>query len=105
LRDLGNAQLFTAYAIDKFQPVLTKFTSANDFLKQYEISDDDFNRFILYASKTIKEMDPHEVLTSKRAIKTLLKAHAARLKWGDNAYFEAMNINDVTLQKAIAAIE
>ena len=105
VEDLGNAQLFTAYVIDRLQPALKKFTSPDEFLKQFEINDDEFNRFILYASKTIKEMDSHEVLGSERAIKTLLKAHAARFKWGDNAYFEAMNIGDVTLKKAISAIE
>jgi carboxyl-terminal processing protease len=42
---------------------------------------------------------------SRETIKTLLKATAARFKWGDNAYFEVLNSDDVTLKKAVAAVE
>ncbi|MDB5017740.1 MAG: hypothetical protein JWQ84_2572, partial [Mucilaginibacter sp.] len=31
-------------------------------------------------------------------------AFAARFKWGDSAYFEALNSNDATLKKAVEAI-
>ena len=86
------------------QPVLNKFTSADAFEKQYAVSDNELDNFILYASKTIKEMDSHELLISSPAIKTLLKAFAARFKWGDNAYFEALNSDDITLKKAVEAV-
>ena len=104
IQELGNQQLFTAYIIDRMQPTLKKFTSAEAFEKQYEVSDGEFDRFILYASGTLKEMDSHELLISRQNIKNLLKAIAARFKWGDNAYYEALNTDDVTLKKALAAI-
>ena len=50
-------------------------------------------------------MDSHEVLISKPALKIFLKAFAARFKWGDNAYFEALNKDDSTLRKAIEAVK
>ncbi len=103
--ELGDQQLFTAYVIDKLQPTLNKFPSADSFIKDYEVNNNEFDNYILYASKTIKEMDSHELRMSEPAIKTLIKAFAARFKWGDNAYFEALNSDDVTLKKAIAAIE
>jgi carboxyl-terminal processing protease len=102
--ELNSEQLFTAYTIDRLQPVLNKYNSADAFIKQYSITDNEFDKFILYASKTIKEMDSHELLVSRETIKTVLKAFAARFKWGDNAYFEAVNGDDNTLKKAIAAI-
>ena len=105
IQQLSNQQLFTAYVIDHMQPVLNTFATTDAFIKQYAVSDDEFNRFIVYASKTIKEMDSQELLLSKPAIKTMLKAYATRFKWGDDAYFEALNSDDVTLQKAIAAID
>jgi carboxyl-terminal processing protease len=104
VHELSNQQLFTTYIIDKLQPVLNKFSSADNFEKQYIVSDDELDDFILYASKTIKEMDSHELLISKPVIKTYLKAFAARFKWGDNAFFEALNSDDVTLKKAVEAV-
>jgi carboxyl-terminal processing protease len=104
VQELGEQQLFNAYTIDQFGPILNKFNSADAFINEYNISDDEFDRFILYASKTIKEMDPREIKASRETIKTLLKATAARFKWGDNAYFEVMNSDDVTLKKAVEAV-
>jgi len=104
IQELSRQQLFTAYVIDKLEPVLNNYSSADDFIKQYTISDNSFDDFILYASKTIKEMDSQELLTSRGPIKTLLKAFAARFKWGDNAYFEVVNNDDLTLKKAVEAI-
>jgi len=105
LEELNDKQLFTAYTIDKLQPLLNAFNSSDDFIKKYEISEDEFHKFIQYASQTIKEMNPQDLLTSKSAIKTMLKASAARFKWGDNAYFEAINASDETLLKAIKAVD
>lgn len=105
VQELSNQQLFTAYIIDELQPQLNKFTSANDFIKYYSVSDNEVDRFIIYVSKTIKEMDSQELRVSKPAIKTLLKALSARFKWGDNTYYEVVNLDDVTLKKAVAAVE
>lgn len=104
IEDLASGQVFNAYVIDKMQPELKKFNSSNDFLKKYSVSDDTFNKFIVYASATIKEMDSHELLVSRPNIKTLLKAFAARFKWGDNSYYEVVNSDDMALKKAIEAI-
>ena len=104
IQDLASGQVFNAYILDKMQPELKKFNSSDDFLKRYSVTDDTFDQFILYASSTIKEMDSHELLASRPNIKMLLKAFAARFKWGDNSYYEVMNNNDPTLKKAIEAI-
>src|ERR1700743_1481807 len=50
-------QLFTAYVIDKMQPVLGKYPSSEAFTRQFNVSDDELDKFILYSSKTIMEMD------------------------------------------------
>jgi len=104
LEQLNDQQLFTAYAVDKLQPQLNKFASSDDFIKQFVVTDDELHKFIMYASQTIKEMNSQELQISKPAIKIMIKAFAARFKWGDNAYFEAVNIGDETLSKAIEAI-
>ncbi|HAL83889.1 MAG TPA: hypothetical protein DCO83_17950 [Mucilaginibacter sp.] len=105
IEELGEQQIFMAYVIDRQQPTLNKFASADDFIKQYGVNDGDVDKFILYASKTIKEMDSQELLISKPGIKTFLKAFAARFKWGDNVYFEVINSDDATVKKAIEAVK
>jgi carboxyl-terminal processing protease len=105
MQELGDNLLFTAFVIDKLQPALNKFASADDFVKNYVVSDAMYDDFILYASSTIKEMDSDEVRISKQPIKTLLKAYAARFKWGDEAYFETINSDDATFKKAVAVVE
>jgi carboxyl-terminal processing protease len=104
IHQMEENELFTAYVIDKLQPVLSRYNSAEAFENEYVVNDDEFNQFIVYASGTLKEMDSGDLLLSKDAIKTLLKASAARFKWGDNAYFEVLNSNDATLARAIEAI-
>jgi len=105
IQELGNQQLFNAFVIDKMQRVLNNFPTDDAFLKDYTLSNDQFDDFIVYASKTLKEMDSNEIKISKGDIKLLLKAFAARFKWGDTAYFQVLNSNDQTLKKAIAAID
>lgn len=105
VQELDDDQLFTAFVIDRLQSATKKYATKDDFIKNYDVSDDVYGDFILYASQSIKEMDPNDVFVSKNAIKTLLKAYAARFKWGDEAFFQAVNTNDPGLKKAIAAVE
>ena len=90
--------------IDRLQPALNKFTSADAFIKHYAVTDEQLNNFVVYVSRSIKEINSKELLVSKPTIKTILKAFTARFKWGDNAYFEILNNDDVTLKKAIESI-
>ncbi|WP_184550219.1 S41 family peptidase [Mucilaginibacter sp. FT3.2] len=101
LQSLSEQQLFSAYVIDRMQSVINKYDTADDFIKHYTLTDDDFRSFILYSSQTLKEMDSRELLQSKGYIKSILKASAARFKWGDNAFYEVMNGSDVAYKKAL----
>jgi carboxyl-terminal processing protease len=104
IQELNNQQLFSAFVIDKMQGVLNSFDTDDSYLKGYNVSNNQFDDFILYASKTLKEMDSNEIKISKENIKLLLKAFAARYKWGDTTYFQVLNSNDHALKKAIMAI-
>lgn len=104
IRELNHHQLFTAYVIDHMQPLLNKYPNADAFINQYAVSNDEFDSFIRYASQKLKEMDPHELSVSKGNIKTYLKALAARFKWGDEAYFKTVNVNDAALKRAVEAV-
>ncbi len=104
IQELNNQQLFNAFVIDKMQAGLNKYSTGESYLKNYNVSNNQFDDFILYASKTMKEMDSGEIKVSKESIKLLLKAFAARYKWGDTAYFQVINSNDNTLKKAISEL-
>jgi carboxyl-terminal processing protease len=104
IQELEDDRLFTAFAIDRLQQSLSEYKSANDFINQFTVTDAMFEDFILYSSSTLKEMDSNDILISKQSIKTLLKAYAARFKWGDEAYYQTVIIVVAGFKKAIAAI-
>lgn len=105
VQELDDAQLFTAFVIDRLQSSVKKYKDEGDFINNYSVSDNIYGDFIMYASQSIKEIDPSDVIISKNVIKTLLKAYAARFKWGDAAFFQTVNKDDSGLKKAIASIE
>ncbi|NCD69234.1 S41 family peptidase [Mucilaginibacter agri] len=102
--ELAHAQIFTAYVIDHLQPSLSKYPTQQSFIKQFNVTDGQLDDFLLYASQTIKEMDSTEIRQARPHLKQYIKAFAARFKWGDNAYFEVMNLDDNGIRKALAAI-
>jgi carboxyl-terminal processing protease len=99
--NLAGNQLFTAYVIDRLQPVISKYPTADNFISQYDVTDTGLHNFIAYASQTIKSIAPHDLLVSRDVIKTLIKANAARFKWGNNAYYRVLNTNDATFKTAL----
>jgi carboxyl-terminal processing protease len=105
IQELDDNQLFSAYVLDRMQPCLGKYASAEDFINHFSANGNMFDDFIIYASGTIKEMDPSDIIISKPIIKLLLKAYAARFKWGDEAYFETVNNEDIGFRKAVEAIK
>jgi len=101
IQELDDNQLFTAYVLDRMQPTLSKYNSTTDFVNHFSVSGPMFDDFIIYASGTIREMDSGDIMISKQTIKLLLKAYAARFKWGDEAYFETVNNDDIGFKKAV----
>jgi carboxyl-terminal processing protease len=105
LFDLNNKQLFMAFVLQRMQPTLAKYPTSDSFEKGYTVTDDNLSSFIIYATKTLKQLDSEEIGRSRIAIKRYIKATAAGFKWGDNAYYKAINQGDETLAKAIEAVK
>ncbi|MCD8740655.1 S41 family peptidase [Mucilaginibacter roseus] len=101
---LTDAQLFTSYVLDRMQPLLRAYPLADKFVNTYLPTDAELNDFMQYASGITRRFPKEELKASAPAIKTLLKAYAARFKWGDSAYFQAVNKDDNTFNKAFTAI-
>ena len=104
ISELAAAQVFTAYTLDKLLPTLARQANAGTYINGFNITDNQLDDFILYASRTLKEMDSGEIRVSRPYLKLYLKAFAARFKWGDNAYFKVMNQNDLAIKKALVAV-
>ncbi|TWR24048.1 S41 family peptidase [Mucilaginibacter pallidiroseus] len=99
--ELNSNQLFTAYVIDKLQPELKNYPTADAFISNYQVTENELHHFVMYAAQTLKFMDSHELLVSGNIIKSLIKANAARFKWGSNAYYQVLNHTDNTVKVAL----
>ena len=105
IHQLSKADLFTSYVLDRMQPVLKAYPTDDDFVTGYNISDAEYTRFIKYAAKTIDGINELEIAAGRPFIKTLLKANAAHFKWGDEAYYKALNATDVAVRKAVDCLD
>lgn len=101
INQLSNSRLFTGYVIDHMQAALKSYSSADDFVHGYQVSDTELNRFVKYITPAFKQINPQELIAGKNQLKNLIKAYAAHFKWGDDAYFKMLNSDDATLKKAI----
>ncbi|WP_345954401.1 S41 family peptidase [Mucilaginibacter sp. PAMB04168] len=104
IQDLARNQLFSGYVVDCMQGVLKNYTTPADFAKYYTVNDIELNNFITYADAAVKNIDPHQVATARNYLKLLLKAQAARFKWGNEWYYRIMNQTDAGVMKAVAAL-
>ncbi|MVN90417.1 S41 family peptidase [Mucilaginibacter aquatilis] len=104
--DLLRNQAFSGYVVERMQNVLKNYSTADDYLNFFSVNDVEFNRFVNYSSALglIKDADMHELTVNKPYIKTLLKAQAARFKWGSEWFYRTLNQNDAGISKAIAAL-
>jgi carboxyl-terminal processing protease len=93
-----------AYAMQRMTATLKQYPTFEAFDKGYTVTDNTFTSFLVYATKTMKEMDSDEIKRSKANIKLYIKATAARFKWGEEAYYKVINRDDVTLKAAVAAL-
>ncbi|GAB3924850.1 S41 family peptidase [Mucilaginibacter myungsuensis] len=105
IQRINNRQLFTAYVIDKLQPVIKQYQTDNDFVKRYSVTDEELNKFVTYASASVKNIDQQELAASKPSLKRLLKAYLGRFQWGDNVYYHAINDGDPVMVKAVEVVK
>lgn len=77
------------------------YKSAEDFRRNYMISDDVFKKFIVYASKNNINASADELKTSSPQIKKELKALSARYYFRDEGYYRVLNAKDSMIKKAL----
>ncbi|OCX51166.1 hypothetical protein BEL04_20895 [Mucilaginibacter sp. PPCGB 2223] len=101
LYSLSNRQLFMGFVLQKLQAKLAKYRSFDDFSKGFAVNDAMFTDFVVYATKTLKQLDSGQIRQSEKKMCLYIKAFAARFKWGDDGYFKTINESDITLKTAI----
>jgi carboxyl-terminal processing protease len=112
---------YTPYLADLFgQSVLRTFcmsysnkhlaaqrnTSQQAFLKDFAVTDADYDDLTAFAIKNGLKPSPKELAASKTYIKTYIKAQLARQLWrskkgDDNMYFACLNATDPFIEAAV----
>ena len=88
--------------IDKNRADLKKkYSSFDKFKKEFEVDEAFFSQLINTAEKEKIKIDPVQLATSKPLIKLQLKALVARDLWEMNEYYQIMDADNESLQKAV----
>ncbi len=92
--------------IDKNRAELKKkYTTFDKFKKEYEVNDAFLNQLTAAAEKDKIKVDPAQFAISKSLIKLQLKALVARDLWEMNEYYQIMDADNESLQKAIEILQ
>ncbi len=85
--------------------LISKYNNIDNFVNQFEIDDDIFNQFIVFAEKNGVEKEETDINTSKNLIKYQLKALFSQNIWEKDGYFMVINDINNLCKKAIEIIE
>ena len=92
--------------IDKNRAQLKKkYVSFDKFKKEYEVDDAFLNQLTTQAEKEKIKVDSAQYAISKPLIKLQLKALVARDLWEMNEYYQIMDADNESLQKAIQILQ
>lgn len=95
-----------AFAFDFMQTNRAKWSTAKDFVKEFEVSEELLKRFVAFAQKDFHvQKDPLGLAVSKELIKHMLKAEIASQNWTEEGYYRVLNPFDKELIKAISSFK
>ena len=100
---------FTEFAfefVDGNRNRLNAFRNAQDFDNTFEISENMFEDFVLYAEEKHQvKQSPYGMTASKERIKTRIKAQIAVNVWGNNGMYTVYNKKDLTVIRAVQEVD
>jgi len=105
-RLLGNG-LIREFALElstERQKELRSYTSPNEFLMKFKISDAEFARLVALAEKRDLKATAPQLQRAKRGIVRNLRALIARSVWTGDGYFPIINADDVEVKKALEVL-
>jgi carboxyl-terminal processing protease len=81
-------------------PFFAQYTSPADFVRRFDNINDAWKELVQFAKKDSINLDNIPV-ADRFAIEQRLKAYLARFRWRNQGFYEVLNANDPTIQKAI----
>lgn len=95
-----------AFAFDFMQQNRSKWSTAKDFVQQFQVSDELLKKFVSFAQKEYHvQKDALGFATSKELIRRALKAEIASQSWTEEGYYRVLNPFDKELTKAISCFK
>jgi carboxyl-terminal processing protease len=90
---------------DNNRAELAKYTTPDDFIKSFKVSDQIYNELLAYARKEGVVFTPKEASDSERKVRILLKAYIGRNLLDDPAFYPVyLEIDDI-FQSGLSVIE
>ena len=78
--------------------------SSNAFIKEFEISDEQYNKFVSIASLEGIKANPTEIKISRPIINRELKALLARYYFGDEVFYKVLNSSDKVIARSLQVL-
>ena len=104
--NLRYSSAFTTFAFDFVQDKRKKWSSAKQFIREFNVSNEILNQFVEFAQEESKvEKSPKELATSKNLIKETIKGEIARQLWVEQGYYQVRMENDLDVQEAIKQLK
>jgi len=104
--NLRYSSAFTTFAFDFVQDKRTKWASVKTFDREFTVTDNILNQFVVFAEEESKvEKNAKDLAISKKLIKETIKGEIARQLWVEQGYYQVRVKDDVDVQEAIRALE
>ena len=102
---IGLINQFAFDYADKHRAQLKTFTTAEQFIKGFNVDDKIINEFVAFAEKGGVKPREKDIQHSSSVLKNHIKALVARNILGNNGYYPIIQLNDKTLQRATEVLK
>jgi len=102
LTQLRYTMVFQSFAFDYVQGKRNNWKSPNDFVKNFNVTEDLLKSFTDYGRKNYDiPFNARDFTTSKSLMQEILKGEIARQLWTENGYYQVINQNEKEILKAL----
>ena len=105
---LYNREIFRSFAVDYFDKnrtqLVDKYKVLSEFMDDFQFSQEDIKNFIARGESDGIRYNDAQFNTSKEEILLILKGYLAMNIWQTSEYYQIVNQNDKTVEKALQVI-
>lgn len=98
-------QFILTYVDENRGSLSSQYTSIDQFISQYTITDKLFQAMVDFAGKEDVKPAGDDLAVSGEQIRNLMKAYIARDLWSTSEFYQVINSSDIKFKKALDAIE